>query len=72
MTFLQRHAWRGVLGLLGCLIVTGLGCNSGGGEPPRQVAQVERDADGGTFRNLGKRSAFDYGNVESAEPVAPR
>jgi len=52
---------------LALLVVTAFGCNSGNSDadashPP---ARVDQSADGGAFRNLGKRSAFDYGSVDA-------
>ena len=50
---------------LALLVAAALGCNSdsGGGGATRQFARADH-ARGGTFRNLGKRSAFDYGMAE--------
>jgi hypothetical protein len=48
------------------LVVPASGCNSGTGDSdtPHPLARVESAAEGGAFRNLGKRSTFDYGSVE--------
>jgi hypothetical protein len=60
---LRQRNW--LFGLL-FLVVPASGCNSGTGDSdtPHPLARVESAAEGGAFRNLGKRSTFDYGSVE--------
>jgi len=63
---------RAPLLVLGTILIGSLaGCDSGGGnEAPKQVAQARPAADEGAFRNLGKRTSFDYGDVGAS--TAPR
>jgi hypothetical protein len=50
---------------VGLSLVAAFGCNSGNdADSPSRLARVERAAEEGAFRNLGKRSSFDYGSVE--------
>jgi hypothetical protein len=67
------------LGLATLLFAPLGGCDSDkreGGEL-RQLVRADNGPEDGAFRNLGKRSAFDYGKIEpgenlSGEPEARR
>lgn len=54
--------------MLICLLGGFFGCNSDSrGESASQRLAAADHATDGAFRNLGKRSAFDYGSVQPEE-----
>jgi hypothetical protein len=65
--------WQRWVGLgLATLLFAPLACDSGkhDADEPRQLVRADNGPEDGAFRNLGKRSAFDYGKVEPGEPFS--